>query len=79
MGEEGEILNVVVDKQGRHSIWPVDRPLPSGWSVTSFTGSRAACLSHIETVWRDMRPLSLQRRMGQPARSAGPGATTACG
>ncbi|MEV5903056.1 MbtH family NRPS accessory protein [Streptomyces sp. NPDC052127] len=51
---------VVVNHEEQYSVWPVLLPLPGGWRATGFTGTRAACLEHIETVWTDLRPLSLR-------------------
>jgi MbtH protein len=51
---------VVVNHEEQYSIWAADRELPAGWSDTGFAGTREECLAHIETVWTDMRPLSLR-------------------
>ena len=53
-------MNVVVNDEEQYSVWPADRPLPPGWRSTGFTGERAACLAHIDTVWTDMRPRSVR-------------------
>lgn len=55
---------VVVNDEQQYSIWPEGRDIPLGWKVEGFAGSRAECLSHIEQVWTDMRPLSVRRHMG---------------
>ncbi|MEV0911253.1 MbtH family protein [Streptomyces hokutonensis] len=57
---------VVVNDEEQYSIWPADRPVPSGWRHQGFTGDKQACLDHIAEVWTDMRPLSL--RSPEPAR-----------
>lgn len=54
---------VVMNHEEQYSIWPVDRDLPLGWTEAGKTGSKAECLEHIKTVWTDMRPLSLRKRM----------------
>jgi MbtH protein len=51
---------VVVNGEEQYSIWAEETPLPPGWRPTGFSGSRQDCLAHIEQVWTDMRPLSLQ-------------------
>lgn len=56
--EDATVLNVVVNHEEQYSIWPADRPLPDGWREAGFSGTRAECLDHIESVWTDMRPLS---------------------
>ncbi|HEX3155764.1 MAG TPA: MbtH family NRPS accessory protein [Candidatus Angelobacter sp.] len=54
---------VVINIEGQYSIWRAHREIPKGWSATGFSGSKEACLSHINEVWTDMRPLSLRQRM----------------
>lgn len=54
------LMNVVVNDEEQYSVWPADRPLPSGWRSTGFTGERADCLAHIDAVWTDMRPRSVR-------------------
>lgn len=72
MAEEDEdtrTYTVVVNHEEQYSIWPGDRPLPDGWRSDGVTGTKSECLDHIETVWTDMRPLSLRRAMdGDEAR-----------
>ncbi|MEV0899863.1 MbtH family NRPS accessory protein [Actinoplanes sp. NPDC049802] len=47
---------VVVDGQGRHSIWWPDRAVPAGWSVIGRPASRDECLRRIEAEWTGPRP-----------------------
>ena len=54
---------VVVNHEEQYSIWPDYREIPEGWRDVGVSGSKDACLDHIEKVWTDMRPLSLRRRM----------------
>jgi MbtH protein len=56
-------FRVVVNDEEQYSIWPAERVLPPGWRTGGPVGSREACLAYIETVWTDMRPLSLRRHM----------------
>jgi MbtH protein len=58
---------VVLNHEEQYSIWLADRELPLGWRKEGKEGSRDECLAHIGTVWTDMRPLSLRRRMEQAA------------
>jgi MbtH protein len=63
-----ELYRVVVNHEEQYSIWPADRAVPDGWRPEGTTGAKDECLSHIDVVWTDMRPLSLRRHMdGQPA------------
>jgi len=60
--------HVVVNDEEQYSIWPAEREPPAGWRATGFTGTKQACLAHIEEVWTDMRPLSLRKKMEQAGR-----------
>lgn len=53
-----ERWTVVVNDEEQYSVWPEQRPLPSGWRTTGVAGTRDECLDHIESVWHDIRPLS---------------------
>jgi uncharacterized protein YbdZ (MbtH family) len=59
------VYRVVLNDEEQYSIWPADRDLPPGWRDEGTTGTKDACLSHIDEVWVDMRPLSLRRYMEQ--------------
>ncbi len=56
-------FHVVCNLEEQYSIWPVDQQIPAGWRADGFRGPRADCLSHINEVWVDMRPLSLREAM----------------
>jgi MbtH protein len=60
---------VVVNDEEQYSIWLLERELPAGWRDIGKHGLKAECLSHIEEVWTDMRPLSLRRHMEAAERS----------
>jgi RimJ/RimL family protein N-acetyltransferase len=58
--------SVVVNDEGQYySTWPADRKLPEGWQSTGLHGREEECLSHIEEVWTDLRPLSV-RGLAEP-------------
>jgi uncharacterized protein YbdZ (MbtH family) len=38
---------VIVNHEGRRSIWPDGRELPAGWSAEGFSGTRQECLNYI--------------------------------
>lgn len=65
VADESSLYKVVVNLEEQYSIWPADRENPSGWSDAGKTGPREDCLSFIEQVWTDMRPLSLRKRMSE--------------
>jgi MbtH protein len=63
--EHETTYHVVMNDEEQYSIWPAQRETPAGWRVVGFTGTKQACLEHIDEVWTDMRPLSLRRQMGE--------------
>ncbi|OEC33742.1 MbtH protein [Pseudomonas cuatrocienegasensis] len=54
---------VVRNHEEQYSIWPDYKALPAGWSSIGKQGSKEECLAYIESVWTDMRPLSLRQAM----------------
>lgn len=70
--EDLTIYEVVVNHEEQYSIWPVDRAIPAGWKTVGVSGPKAKCLTHIQCVWTDMRPLSLRMRL-EAARDCAPG------
>ncbi|MEZ6088049.1 MAG: MbtH family protein [Pirellulaceae bacterium] len=54
---------VVVNHEEQYSIWPESKQNPLGWNDAGCSGTKDECLSYIEKVWTDMRPLSLRRAM----------------
>ena len=70
--EDSTTYKVVVNHEEQYSIWPERRENPPGWTSPGVTGSKAECLNYIDSVWTDMRPLSLRKAMEEakatPAR-----------
>jgi len=64
--EAQEVYLVVVNDEEQYSIWPADRDLPAGWRGAGKQGPKAECLDYIESVWVDMRPLSLRQALEGP-------------
>lgn len=62
---DNTVYKVVVNHEEQYSIWPAHRANPLGWNDAGKSGTKAECLDHIKTVWTDMRPLSLRKRMEQ--------------
>jgi MbtH protein len=60
-----EVINykVVMNHEEQYSIWPSERENALGWQDTGISGSKEECLAHIQTVWQDMRPLSLRNKL----------------
>lgn len=67
--EDSTTYTVVVNHEEQYSIWPAYREIPAGWQATSKSGPKAECLSYIDQVWTDMRPLSLRKQMDERERS----------
>jgi len=61
--DEERDFDVVVNHEEQYSIWPVEMPVPDGWSAVGVRGTKAVCLEHIDQVWTDLRPLSLRQAM----------------
>ncbi|MDT7797558.1 MAG: MbtH protein [Actinomycetota bacterium] len=56
-------FQVLVNDEGQYSLWPLTNEVPAGWRADGFRGGRQECMDHVDEVWTDMRPLSLQRQM----------------
>lgn len=63
--EHGMEYQVVVNHEEQYSIWPAHKAIPNGWKATGPRGAKDECLSYIEGVWTDMRPLSLRKKMDE--------------
>lgn len=64
--EDRTIYDVVLNDEEQYSIWPARKGPPAGWRREGMQGTKTECLARIETVWTDMRPLSLRRKMADP-------------
>ena len=60
---------VVVNHEEQYSIWPDYKELPDGWRAVDKQGSKEECLAYIESVWTDMRPLSLRQALQAQGRN----------
>jgi len=58
---EDAVFRVVVNDEEQYSIWPEYKQVPRGWREVGKTGTKRECLEYIESVWTDMRPLSLRK------------------
>ena len=57
------LYRAVVNHEEQYSIWFADRDIPNGWRDAGKIGTKDECLDFIESVWTDMRPLSLRKKM----------------
>lgn len=69
--DDTALYRVVTNDEEQYSLWPQDRDLPDGWREEGVTGTKAACLAHIDKVWTDMRPASLRQEMAAAGAAAG--------
>jgi MbtH protein len=58
--ENGD-YKILVNAEGRHSLWPAFLDVPAGWSETGPHGPRKDCLDWIDAHWTDLRPKSPAR------------------
>ncbi|WP_328915465.1 MULTISPECIES: MbtH family protein [unclassified Streptomyces] len=58
MSGSDDVYLVVSNDEGQHSVWWADRDLPPGWRPEGFRGTREECLTRIDEIWTDLRPLS---------------------
>ena len=61
--EDTRTYKVVINHEDQYSIWPAEKPNPSGWRDGGKTGQKKDCLAYIQEVWTDMRPRSLREKM----------------
>ncbi|MBT2408588.1 MULTISPECIES: MbtH family protein [unclassified Streptomyces] len=59
------MFHVVVNAEEQHSLWPVGRDLPAGWSAVSGPDTESECLAYIEAVWTDITPRSVRDRLAE--------------
>jgi MbtH protein len=61
--EESSVYKVLVNEEGQYSLWPSTKADPAGWSEAGKVGTKEECMSFVDEVWTDMRPVSLRRQM----------------
>ena len=54
---------VLVNEEGQYSLWRDGKSIPNGWTATGKYGAKEECISYVDSVWTDMRPVSLRSRM----------------
>lgn len=62
-GDEDTTFDVVINHEEQYSIWPSYKEVPAGWRTVGKQGKKAECLTYIDQVWTDMRPLSLRKAL----------------
>lgn len=61
--EDNRIYIVLINDEEQYSLWLKDKKIPPGWTAVGKEGSKQECVGYVDTVWTDMRPLSLRKRM----------------
>lgn len=61
--QDNRLYLVVMNHEEQYFIWLEGRDIPAGWMAVGNPASKQECLEYIESVWTDMRPLSLRRAM----------------
>jgi MbtH protein len=64
--DDDALYKVLVNDEEQYSLWRADLELPDGWREVGKSGPKDECLAYINTVWTDMRPASLRRKMDNP-------------
>jgi len=67
---------VVCNDEEQYALWDVDRVAPPGWHPVGFSGSRSACVAHVDRQWTDLRPRSART---SPDPGSDTGSDTATG
>ncbi|WP_394836379.1 MbtH family NRPS accessory protein [Pendulispora rubella] len=76
--DDETVYVVVMNHEEQYSIWPDYKDLPAGWNAVGKKGPKKDCLSYIDEVWTDMRPLSLRVAMDGPSESGARGKPAGC-
>ncbi|MEM7254209.1 MAG: MbtH family protein [Pseudomonadota bacterium] len=63
--DDGLTYLVVINHEEQYSVWPEYREIPNGWKAVGKSGSKSECLTYIDEVWTDMRPLSLRKKLAE--------------
>jgi len=50
-------FRVLVNDLGQHSLWPVFRDVPAGWTSVFGPGPRTEAMTYVETHWTDITPV----------------------
>lgn len=61
--EDKRVYIVLINSEGQYSLWPKEKSVPSGWRYADKEGSESECSAYVDSVWTDMRPISLRNKM----------------
>jgi MbtH protein len=54
---------VLINHEEQYSLWREDIELPDGWRPVFGPDTKDNCMTYVDEVWTDMRPLSLRKDM----------------
>jgi MbtH protein len=54
---------VLTNAEGQYSLWLKEKSVPAGWQYADKEGSKSDCVAHVDSIWTDMRPISLRQKM----------------
>ncbi len=54
--DPGAQYRVLVNSEGRYSLWPAGTDVPAGWESVHGPAERTRCVQYVEGHWTDMRP-----------------------
>ena len=69
MKDEEFEYQVLVNHEEQYSLWPTFKAIPPGWRQVGPIGSKDACLAYVDSVWSDIRPLSVRRSLEEAKAS----------
>lgn len=61
--EYQEMYLVLINHEEQYSLWPSYKPIPAGWKSIGKERTKEECITYVDSVWTDMRPLSLRKQM----------------
>lgn len=62
--KENTIYKVIINAEGQYSIWQENVELSPGWRDVGKSGTEKECADYLKKTWKDLRPVSLQKEMG---------------
>jgi len=61
--ESNQKFIVLINDEEQYSLWPHLKEIPAGWRKVRDAATREECAEFVDSVWTDMRPLSLRKAM----------------
>jgi MbtH protein len=61
--DDTRVYIVLINQEEQYSLWRKTKQIPPGWRAVGKEGTRAECSAYVDSVWTDMRPLSLRKKM----------------